>query len=141
MGIRKIIFLCKYNAFRSKVAERYFNKINKNKKIKAISRGLIMGGASDYVQKSSSKKQGIDITGSSKPANLKELIEADLIVVVADDIPKIIFNYSLEPLNKKLVVWKIKDEQKTNKKNIENIIEKIKQKVEELNRKLLKNER
>ena len=47
----KILFICKYNAFRSKVAESYFNKMNKNKKIKAFSRGFIMGGAPDKSQR------------------------------------------------------------------------------------------
>ena len=38
-----IIFVCKYNRFRSRVAEAYFNKINRNKNIHAYSRGVIRG--------------------------------------------------------------------------------------------------
>jgi len=38
-----ILFVCKWNRFRSKLAEAYFKKVNKNKKIKVKSAGLIKG--------------------------------------------------------------------------------------------------
>lgn len=136
--IKNIIFICKYNAFRSKVAESCFNKLNQNKKINAISRGFIMGGSADYVQKSVAKKFDVEIKGNSKPVNLKELIKADLIVVVANDIPKIMFNYWIKPVNKKVIIWKIKDEQRMNKKNIQKIVLKIKRKVSKLIKRLEK---
>lgn len=72
------------------------------------------------------------------PLKLQELLEADLIVVTANDIPRIIFNFSLVDLQKKVIIWKIKDEQKRNKENIKRIILAIKDKVEELNRRLEK---
>ena len=39
----KILFICKYNRFRSRVAAAYFKKINKNSKIKVESAGKDMG--------------------------------------------------------------------------------------------------
>jgi len=39
----KIAFVCKYNRFRSQIAEAYFNKLNKNKSIKVYSAGVIKG--------------------------------------------------------------------------------------------------
>jgi len=131
----KIIFICKYNAFRSRVAEEYFNKINKNKKIKVISRGIIMGGDSDNEQRQiSNKLLGINIAKRKPlPITLPELIESDLIIVVANDVPKVIFDYQNVNLQKKLIIWKIKDEQKRNKSNINNIVLKIKERVENLN--------
>jgi protein-tyrosine-phosphatase len=132
----KILFVCKYNAFRSPVAEEYFKKINK--KIKVFSRGIIMGGNADGEQRKLAKQiLGINI-GKRKPVSLSldDLTDADLIVVVADDVPKIIFNYQLEPIIKKIVMWEIKDEQKMNKKNIKKIIFMIKEKVDELNKEL-----
>ena len=135
----EILFVCKYNAFRSRVAEEYFKKINKNRKIKLIgSRGLIMGGDSDADQRAISKKfLGINIAKRKPlPLKLQELLEADKIVVVANDVPRIIFNYAPVPLQKKVVIWKIKDEQKRNKRNIKRIVFAIKRKVEEWNRKL-----
>jgi len=136
----KLIFICKYNAFRSRVAEEYFNKINRNNKINVISRGLIMGGNSDKEQRQiSAKLLGINIAKRKPlPITLPELIEADLIIVVANDIPKRIFDYHNVNLQKKLIIWKIKDEQKRNKRNINNIVLKIKERIENLNRVLLK---
>jgi len=133
----KLLFICKYNAFRSRVAEEYFNKINRNKKIKTISRGLIMSGGSDKEQRQIAKDLlGINIAKRNPlPLRLNELIEADKIIVVANDIPEIIFNYSLKPILKKVTIWKIKDEQRRNKKNIKKIVLSIKEKVEELSKK------
>ena len=136
----KILFICKYNAFRSRIAEEYFKKINKNSKIQVISRGFIMGGNSDNEQREiSNKLLGINIAKRKHlPIKISELKEADLIIVVANDIPKIMFNYSLAPLYKKLIIWKIKDEQKRNKRNINKIVLSIKERVENLNETLEK---
>jgi protein-tyrosine-phosphatase len=135
----KILFICKYNAFRSRVAEEYFNKINKNKKITTISRGLITGGSPDKEQIELSKKiLGINIIKRKPlPLTIQNLKEADLIVVVANDIPKIIFNYRSRRLFKKVIIWKIKDEQMRNKDNIKKIILLIKKKIEKLNRRMI----
>ena len=131
--MKKIIFLCKHNIFRSRAALDYFKKTNKNKNIIAVSRGFIMGGGKpDPVQTRIAKKFGISLKGKSKPVNLQELVKANKIIVVANDIPKIMFNYSIINLQKKLRIWKIPDEQKGNSKNIENIIKNIMKRVEEL---------
>jgi len=134
----KILFICKYNAFRSRIAEEYFNKINKNRKIKVFGRGIIMGGNSDNKQRQISKQLlGINIAKRKPiPLTLQNLIESDLIVVVANDIPMIIFNYQLKSIKDKVIIWKIKDEQKMNTKNIKRIILEIKRKIEDLNIKL-----
>ncbi|MEK6913659.1 MAG: hypothetical protein AABW47_03235 [Nanoarchaeota archaeon] len=136
----KILFICKYNAFRSRIAEEYFNKINKNPKITVISRGLLMGGKPDKEAVEIPKKiLGINIIKRKPlPVKIQELIDVDLIVVVANDIPKKIFDYQLVNLKKKLVIWKIKDEQNRNIKNIKKITLSIKRKVDKLNRKLEK---
>ena len=134
----KILFICKYNAFRSKVAEAYFNKINKNKKIKAFSRGFIMGGNADKSQKKVAKKLGAEIKGPKRGISLRDLISADKIIVVANDVPKIMFDYQLAPIKEKVTRWRIKDEQKQNQKNLEKIVKKIIKKVERLVNKLEK---
>ncbi len=128
----KLIFICKYNAFRSRVAESYFNKINKNKNIKVISRGFIVGISAGRTQLEILEKYGIKIKGKSKPVNFKELTEADRIIIVADDIPEIMFDYQNFDFKKKLTFWKIPDEQKGRGKNIIKIINSIKDKVEKL---------
>jgi protein-tyrosine-phosphatase len=130
--------MCKYNAFRSRIAEGYFNKINKNPKIKVISRGFIMGGNADKEQKFLAKQLlEIDIGKRNPlPVKLQELIDYDLIIVVANDIPKLMFDYQLVNLEKKLIIWRIKDEQKKNTRNIKRTILEIKRKVDDLNKKL-----
>jgi protein-tyrosine-phosphatase len=136
----KILFICKYNAFRSRITEEYFKKINKNKKIQAISRGFIMDGNADNEQVKLAKNiLGINIAKRKPlPITLQDLIKADLIIVVANDVPKIMFNYGLISLKNKIIFWKVKDEQKRNKKNIKNIIFQIKERVENLNETLEK---
>ena len=138
----KILFICKHNAFRSRIAEEYFWKINKNKNVWILgSRGIIMGGHSDKAQQEISREiLGININKRIPRAlNIKDMKEADKIIVVANDIPKIIFNYQKVPIMKKVVIWKIKDEQNMNKKNIRRIILAIKRKVDKLNNELSKN--
>ncbi len=138
MTSKKILFVCKYNAFRSRVAEEYFNKTSSENK--SISRGIIMGENSDWVQRNIAKSLlGINIAKRKPlPLTFQSMRDADLIVVAANDIPKIIFNYPLPSIQKKLTIWKIKDEQARNKKNITRIVLKIKKKVDELNKKLQK---
>jgi len=93
-----------------------------------------MGGNSDPVQRKVAKEiLGINIAKRKPmPITLPELIKADKIVVVANDIPEIIFNYQNINLMKKVVIWKIKDEQKRNQNNIKSIVLQIKARVEEL---------
>ncbi len=136
----KILFICKYNAFRSRISEEYFNKISKNNNVGIISRGIIMGGDSDKEQRRLAKQiLGINIAKRKPlPLRLQEMIDADKIIVVANDVPRIIFNYKIVNLQKKVIIWRIKDEQKMNQKNIKKIILKIKKKVDELNKELEK---
>jgi protein-tyrosine-phosphatase len=131
----KILFICKYNAFRSRIAEEYFKKINKNKKIQSISRGFIVDGNADSEQVELAKNLlGINITKRNPISiKLKDLKESDLIIVVADDVPKMMFNYKRDSLIKKIIFWGIKDEQYKNERNIKNIIFQIKERVENLN--------
>ena len=129
----KLIFICKHNVFRSRVAEEYFKKINGNPRIKVTSGGLIMGGNSDMMQRGVSRSLlGVDIaTKGPKPLILPEMRKADMITVVADDVPKIIFNYQ-KKLEPKIVIWKIKDEQIMRRKNVIRAVSLIKKKVESL---------
>ncbi|MEK6812387.1 MAG: hypothetical protein AABX76_02410, partial [Nanoarchaeota archaeon] len=138
--MKRILFICKYNAFRSRIAEEYFNKINTNPKIKAYSRGFIPGADADSIQKRMAQSLlGVSIS-KRKPIgmNVEDLKSADLIVVSADDVPKIMFNYPYVNLKKKMIFWKIKDEQYGKKENINKIILEIRRRVEQLNKKLEK---
>ncbi|MEK6840382.1 MAG: hypothetical protein AABX79_00305, partial [Nanoarchaeota archaeon] len=96
------------------------------------------GQDSDSEQRRISKSLlGANI-GKRKPIPLtyQDMKDSDMIIVVADDIPRIVFNYPLPSIQKKIVMWSIKDEQDLNKENIKNIVLKIKGKVDSLVQKL-----
>ncbi len=135
----KILFVCKYNAFRSRIAEEYFRKVNRNKNVKIMgSRGFIMGGDSDREQRKIAKQLlGVNLAKRKPlPLSLQEMIKADKIIVVANDVPMVIFDYKLVPLKRKVAIWRIRDEQRMNKKNIKRIVLEIKRRVDELNKKM-----
>jgi protein-tyrosine-phosphatase len=130
-----ILFVCKYNRFRSRVAEAYFNQINTNKNIKAKSRGIIRG---DYplnrTEVSAAKKLGIDISGKPLAIDVDLLKRTDLVIIVADNVPKEVFYTTFK---KRAIVWRIRDlEYKDGKDLIERKIKRIMRKVRKLSKKL-----
>lgn len=125
----KVLFICKYNRFRSKIAEGIFNKKNKNKKHKAKSAGMIQRSYPlDKEEVLVAKELGIKLKGKPKGLSTDILKWHDTAIIVADDVPKDILkdNYKF---GKKLIIWKIKDAESKNKKEIKLIIMKIEEKV------------
>ncbi|MEM4605497.1 MAG: hypothetical protein QW103_00470 [Candidatus Pacearchaeota archaeon] len=133
-----ILFVCKFNKFRSRIAEAYFRKINKNKKIKIRSAGIFRGTKTNEEIVNISKEFGIEISLKRKPRALTTALLRwqDLIVVVADDIPEILFN-NVSAV-KKIIFWKIRDTKLENVKEIKEIIKEIMKKCDELNEQLKK---
>ena len=130
----KILFICKYNRFRSQIADAYFKKVNRNKNIKSDSAGIISGIPIAKSVKDIGKKLGFRIKGKPKGINEKLLKEADLIVIVANDVPESLFGTK----SKKLVKWNIPDVCQADLYNIEKTVKMIMKKVDELNKKLEK---
>jgi len=137
MNKTNILFICRYNRFRSRVAEAYFNKINKNKNIKAKSAGVFKGSPLNKIQIKEAKSSGIDISGKPTGISSQLLKWQNLIVIVADDVPPILFGDN-KKYGKKLIVWKVTDSKNDNKKNVEKIIKSIMLKVNQLNKELNK---
>jgi len=105
-----ILFVCKYNRFRSRVAEAYFKKINKNKKNKARSGGIMVGAYPlNPKQVKAAAKLGIKISGRPEPVTTEKLIWQDITVIVADNVPKYLFDFNENNHKKKTIVWKIPD--------------------------------
>ena len=128
-----ILFICKYNRFRSRVAEAYFKKINKNKDIKIKSAGIIQGSYPiDEQQYKIAKEFEININGKPQGVSTELLKWLDIMVIVANDVPKKIFRDN-KKYGKNTIVWKIKDENFGNEDNIRKIISKIIKKVDKLN--------
>ena len=127
----KILFVCRQNRFRSKVAEAYFRKTNKNKKITADSAGIFKGYPVVKNVLDIGRKFGINIKQGTRGLKEADRKEFDLFVIVANDIPKSLFNAA-----KKVILWKIPDTSQDNSKRIESIMKQIFRKVDKLNREL-----
>jgi len=131
-----LLFVCRHNKFRSKFAEVYFNKINKNPNIKVRSAGIFPGQNPLSPREGEVlKKLKIKFGGKPKPVTTDLLMWNDLIVLITDDVPnpKKLFNYA--NYKNEVIVWKIKD---TNGKKIGELLKKIIRKVNQLNKKLKK---
>ena len=133
MKQKNILFVCKNNLFRSKIAEVYFNEINKNKKIKSSSAGVFQG--EDLPKKTLRivKKLGINIKGKPRAMSSKLLKEQDLIVIVANDVPKYLFKH--KPV-KKLVRFGVEDVYNLNEKKIIKAVKQVMNKMDNLNKKI-----
>ena len=127
-----ILFICKYNRFRSKIAEAYFNKINLNPKIKAKSAGIILDESPENrIEIDAVKSNGICINQEFQGVSVGLLEWANKIIIVADDVPKRIFKTS-KGYDKKIILWKITDNHGYKKENLDSIINKIIKKVKSL---------
>jgi len=129
-----ILFVCRHNRFRSKFAESYFKKINKNKKIKVKSAG-IFPGRNVIPKKGSkiSKEFGVKLKGKPRPVTTDLLGWNDLIILITNDIknPNNLFNYV--GYKNKVITWKIKDNNGHSETEIRKILKEIIKKVDKLN--------
>lgn len=128
-----ILFICKHNRFRSKVAEALFKKYNKNKAISAESAGTHLDKKRPCVAqnvKRALKRFGVRKV-DSKPRKLTKAIlkKADLIVIVAD-------NVQLRVKGKRIENWKISDTSSHDYPGILKRVFRIDKKVRVLVRKL-----
>lgn len=130
MSKKTILFVCKHNRFRSKVAEAFFNKFNKNVNYAAVSAGLIPGTYPlDETQVRIAKEFGIKLSGRPKPITTDLLKKINLMIIVADNVPAEIFNN--QKYGRKEIVWSIGDDYTGRNEDISNIINKIRKKVKD----------
>lgn len=127
-----IMFICKHNIFRSRVAEEYMRKISKHN----ISSGGVIkfDGQMPQVQKDVCKEFGLILPNQSKTLNVDNLRNQDLIIIVADDVPQEIFEhpeYNLKEIRR----WDITDIESTSndKERIRYIVGEVVRRVKELN--------
>lgn len=125
----RILFVCRYNRFRSKVAEAYFKKINKNKSIEVKSAGLIEGSPRKEIEEL--KQFEINVKGKPHGLTSKLMAWQNITVVVADNVPPAVFNKN-KKYGKKVIVWKIEDAEKSEHGTKLNAIKKIMHHVESL---------
>ena len=121
-----ILFICRHNRFRSKVAEAIFNKLNRNKSIKAESAGIIKDiPASKNVRKVLKEKRMKLKSIISRRFNEGIIRRTDIIVIVADNVSKGIFR----KFRKKIIVWKISDVSQSDVKGIRKRVGMIEKRV------------
>jgi len=133
---QNVLFICRYNIFRSKLAETYFKKTNKNSNIKSKSVGIMLGGDPLYKGEIEILNE-FKIKFNKKQRKLnKELLNwADLIIIVANNIPKKVIKNKIN--SKKVIIWRIKNTKKGDDKNkISKNVSKIIKKVDKLIKKL-----
>jgi len=124
-----ILFICKHNRFRSKVAEAFFRKYNKNKKYKVRSRGMLrdINVAKNVIK--ALKERGVKLRSKRSICMTKNDERwANLIVVVANNV-----NIGFE---KKTIIWKIRDTNQYNLNEIRRIVVEIEKRIKNLISKL-----
>lgn len=124
-----ILFVCKANRFRSRVAEAIFNHYNKNKKIEVKSTGVKLDPIRPHVAKiviDILNKKGIKMNDEkSKPVDESFIKWADKIVISANNVSPSLFP------NEKTIVWEIEDADESEIEKVETIIDKIEGKVKD----------
>ncbi len=130
---KKILFVCRHNRFRSKVAEAFFIKFSKGK-FEVKSMGLKKDLTHDYVAKSVHDAL-MDKKVQVKDENAREISEelidwADKIVIVADNVPLDIFP------KEKTEVWKISDCSEYDIDCVNRTVGEIEEKVKEFAKRL-----
>jgi len=132
----KILFVCKYNRFRSQIAEQFFKKYSKDKNISARSAGIFKGlYPLNKTESNSAKEFGIEIKKEPEAISIEVLRNIDVVVIVANDVPKELFLYEggyLQEVEK----WEIPDNFDGNQDRIKRIIRKIELNVKDLIKKL-----
>ncbi len=134
---KNILFVCRYNRFRSRIAESYFKKINKNKKIRVKSAGLIKGEGLSKEGIITAKKFGLNIKGKVQGLSSSVMAWQNITIIVADDVPQSVFTKN-KKYGKKVIVWKIRDVNERKKRTADKIIKEIIKKVDNLNKQLEK---
>ena len=129
--IKKILFICKHNVFRSKVAEACFKKLNKNRDYIAKSAGLITIRTINPIQRKVCKWSGIIIKSPSRGISVELLKWADLIIIVANDVPPHLFSYD-KRRETKSIVWRIPDVFNNKEQDIEKVVSSIRKKIKSL---------
>ena len=99
-----ILLICKFNRFRSKIAEAFFKK-HTNHNVKTA--GIIKGPPIDNEIIQCAKKFGLELEKSFHTLDWNVLEWQDIIIIVANNVPKELFEDVW--LVKKIRVWKIPD--------------------------------
>ena len=141
--VKTILFVCKFNLFRSKVAETYFNRMNKNKDFCAESAGIIevtrpLSEGEKERNRYIKQEYGLSFNPQSRTVTYDLLNSADQIIIVAEDVPKKALEH--HRWSNKIMAWKIPDEHTGDKRNVNKslkpLIRKLDLFISKLNKKI-----
>jgi protein-tyrosine-phosphatase len=127
----KILFLCKHNRFRSKVAEAIFNKLNKDKKIKVDSAGLLIDQARPFVAENVvkvMKEKDYNVFGIPRQVTINNINDFDILIIVADNVSPEFFS----EFKGRIIHWNIPDCDEKDFPRIKEIVREIEKKVQGL---------
>ena len=126
----KILFICKHNKFRSKVAEAIFNKLNKNKNIVAESAGSVgsIHKTPEIVVKILKERSYDTKRTEARKFKLSKINDFDIIIIVASNVDPLFF----KGFKGKIIHWKISDCPEEDIKGVKRRINEIEKKVKKL---------
>lgn len=130
----KILFVCRYNQSRSQIARALLEKLDKEKRYEADCAGVIEAKGSKDIKNALKKIfREYDLEYKEKKLLSRSLLENfDRIIIVADDVPKSLFDPENEK-GTKVEKWSVKDGHKygniTKKKRLEKVYQDIENKV------------
>jgi protein-tyrosine-phosphatase len=130
----KILFICKYNRLRSKIAEALFIHYNKNKENEVKSAGIRTYFMSPFIVEKAKKlleQRGVKVENDNSMMINDYLIKwAEKIVIVANDVDPRLFPKD------KTEVWEVNDIEEKEDKILSMKIDEIEKKVIDLIEKL-----
>jgi len=131
-----ILFVCKANRFRSKIAEAHMKKINTKLNVHIRSAGIIPGNPALREETKTLLKRefNIEIKGKPRGISRKLLNWADILVITADDVSPKLFDKSQFKGN--LIHWNIRDTDHKHKTEIRDIARDIIKHVDKLEREI-----
>ena len=125
---KHILFVCRYNRFRSVLAEAFFNKYNKDKLIVVKSAAPIRGMPLSHKVKKLAKEFKVKIKDKPHGLTSRLMKWQNITVIVADDVPNVLFNKN-KIYGKKVIHWHIPDVKDDNLGEMRKITRIIKKKV------------
>ncbi|MFW5746452.1 MAG: low molecular weight phosphatase family protein [Nanoarchaeota archaeon] len=125
-----ILFICRYNKFRSKLAEAFLNKHSDQHTAKSA--GIIRGSPVDDPIIRCGLRNGVNVGGVSKGVDVPLLRWQDMIVIVADDVPEALFEDNETVYGKRLMHWMIPDVKNGDPAEMDKTAQSIEKKVLDL---------
>lgn len=130
--MKRILFVCKHNRFRSVLAEGFFRKYNVNKNLRIGSGGILRGKPINKNVKAIARRFELKIKAKPQGISDEILNGQDIVVVVADNVPAWLFRKK----GRKVIWYKIRDADNDDIKEVLNRANLLDGKMKELARKL-----